>query len=174
MSSFQPVHFIPTGRKDHILASPILQILAIPHENLIITNHWCLYLVTSPTTSIQMDCQPSHTVPSTILHGGSKSNLVISELSTRTPHDAQTEFALGVKPGLTVGQVYDQIVQHGRHQYEFDSEGVGCRYWVTNQIDLLYQLRLVTDAAQAEAAKDGVRKLWPQQTPLPLDRGAYY
>lgn len=53
-------------------------------------------------------------------------------------------------------------------------DGGGCRYWTTNQIDLLLQLNIITNAQQAEAAKAGMLKLWLDQTPLPLDRGAYY
>jgi len=48
--------------------------------------------------------------------------------------------------------------------------GIGPR----NQIDLLLQLNIITNAQQAEAAKAGMLKLWLDQTPLPLDRGAYY
>ncbi|EKV18748.1 hypothetical protein PDIG_07410 [Penicillium digitatum PHI26] len=62
----------------------------------------------------------------------------------------------------------------GRHKYEFDANGVGCRFWTTNQINLLYQLRFVGNASQVAAAKAGILKLWPDQSPLPLDQGAYY
>lgn len=88
--------------------------------------------------------------------------------------DAQAQFLLGVAPGLKVRHFYDLLIENGRHKYEFDSNGVGCRFWTTDQINLLHQHRLITDMAQVTVAKNGILKLWPDQTLLELDRGAYY
>lgn len=176
MSGFQVIHFVPASRQGEILAKPVNRILAIPHQQEGGTNHWCLYLSTSssPTSSVQIDCQPSHSEPSSILPGGSKANLIISELAYEIPPDAQEHFILDVVLGLTVGQVWEEITRNGRHKYEFDANGVGCRCWTTDQIDLLYQLQLVCNTSQVATAKAGILKLWPDQTPLALDQGAYY
>ncbi|RAL02566.1 uncharacterized protein BO80DRAFT_378102 [Aspergillus ibericus CBS 121593] len=174
MTTYQPIHFIPSSRQSQILATPIISARAVGHTQEGGTNHWCFYLETSPLTCIQFDCQPSHSVPSTQITGGSKAYLIISELDRLLPHDAETEFRLDVAPGLTVAQILDHLTAHGRHKYEFDSNGVGCRCWVTDQINLLYQLGVFTNGFQVDAAKDGIRKLWPDQTPHPLDQGAYY
>lgn len=65
-------------------------------------------------------------------------------------------------------------MQNDRHKYEFDSAGVGCRYWVTDQLGLLQHQGLLVDPEEVTAAKNGIVLLWPDQTPLPLDQGAYY
>lgn len=149
-------------------------ILAVPHRKQGGTNHWCFYILTSPTTSVRIDCQPSYAVPSSVLPGGSKANLIISELPYDVSRDAQARFTLDVTPGLTVGHIYDKLTQHGRQKYEFDANGVGCRCWTSGQIDLFDQIQVVVNRSQVAAAKAAILKLWPDQTPLPLDQGAYY
>ncbi|KAL4744329.1 uncharacterized protein BDW70DRAFT_145878 [Aspergillus foveolatus] len=174
MASFQPIHFIPKHRQAQILELPVQRIIAVAHGQNSGTNHWSLYLLTSDRSSVRIDCQPSYSVPSSVLSGGSKANLIISELPYAVSHDAQAQFVLNVSANLKVKSVYNLLIQNGRHKYEFDSNGVGCRFWTTNQLDLLQQNLLITDAAQVAAAKGGILKLWPDQTPLALDRGAYY
>lgn len=174
MADFSPVHFVPSSRKNDILASPVTRVLAVAHENLGHTNHWCFYISTSASTSVRFDCQPSHTIPSTVLSHGSKANLIISELPLVLPPEAEAHFPLDVAPGLTVARIYNLITDIGRHLYEFDADGVGCRCWVTDQLDLLHQAGLITSGSQVADAKKGILKLWPQQTPNPLDQGAYY
>ncbi|KAL4778304.1 hypothetical protein BJX76DRAFT_366495 [Aspergillus varians] len=176
MSQFNPVHFIPKSRQAHLLSLPIQQIIAAPHHQDAGTNHWCFYLATSPTISIQLDCLPSHSIPSAILPGGSKANLVISELHYSTPPDIEASFALDLAPdrNITVKDVHDLLIENGRHKYEFDYRGVGCRFWVTEQVDLFYRTGFVVNKAQVEAMKTAVVKLWPEQTRLELDQGAYY
>lgn len=172
--SFTPVHFVPASQKSDILALPVGSILAIPHTQDANTNHWCLYLSTGVNTSVSVDCLPSYSVPSTILPGGSKANLVISNLASKIPDTAETPFNLSVRSNLTVADVYNTLLEHGRHKYEFDSEGVGCRYWTNGQLDLLLQQQILTNAQEVIAAKAGILKLWPEETPLALDQGAYY
>ncbi|BCR91884.1 uncharacterized protein ACHE_70727A [Aspergillus chevalieri] len=120
-------HFITSKHQPQILSSPVTRILAVAHEQQANTNPWCFYLQSSPNTSICLDYQPSYSVPSTNIQGGSKANLILSELPYLLPPDAQADFALEVVPGLTVVGVYDRLVEHGHHKYEFDSKGVGCR-----------------------------------------------
>lgn len=174
MSSFQPICFVPASRKTQILAKIVNRILAVGHRQEGGTNHWCIYLSTSPESSVCIDCQPSHTVPSSVLRGGSKANLIISELSQVSSHEAETGFVLDVALGLSVGNVVEKITQYNRHKYEFDTNGVGCRFWLTNLIDLFSQLQIVGNESQVAEVKAGILKLWPDQTPLPLDQGAYY
>lgn len=171
---FNPVHFVPASHKDAILAKKVECIIAAPHSKTTGTNHWCFYLKTGPDASVMIDCQPSYTVSSTVLTGGSKANVVISELECVISHDAQARFTLGVTPGLTVADVYNVLIQNGRHKYEFDSKGVGCRHWLSNQLDLLQQQQIITNAGEVTAAKAGILKLWPDETSLALDVGAYY
>ncbi|QQK44714.1 S-adenosyl-L-methionine-dependent methyltransferase [Penicillium digitatum] len=113
MSGFQPVHYVPASRQAQMLAMPVKRILAVPHRKAGGTNHWCLYLSSSSTSSVRIDCQPSHTVPSSVLRGGSKANLIISELPYEISTDAQAQFVLDVAPGLSVGQVWGEITRYG-------------------------------------------------------------
>ncbi|KAJ5274325.1 hypothetical protein N7497_004925 [Penicillium chrysogenum] len=174
MATFQPVHFVPKNRQEEILALPVTQILAVPHSQNSGTNHWCLYLSVSPKTSVQFDCQPSYSAPSSILQGGSKAHLIVSELACKVPDDAQAEFIIDLIPGLSVSRIYNLLIGNGRHKYEFDANGVGCRFWTLGQIDLLHEVQFATNMDQITAARSAIRKLWPEQTPLALDQGAYY
>lgn len=110
-----------------MLVMPVKRILAVPHRKEGGTNHWNLYLSTSHTSSIRIDCQPSHTVPSSVLRGGFKANLIIPELPYEISRDAQAQFILDVATGLSVWQVIGETTRYGRHTYEFDANGVGCR-----------------------------------------------
>ncbi|RDW68975.1 uncharacterized protein DSM5745_08735 [Aspergillus mulundensis] len=110
----------------------------------------------------------------TVLLGGSKAILVVSELPYVCSYDAQTRFDLQVSANLKVKDVYNLLLQNNRHKYEFDSDGVGCRFWTNSQIDLLQTHRILVNPADAAAAKSGILLLWPDRTPLALDQGAYY
>ncbi|KAI9824339.1 MAG: hypothetical protein M1826_007361 [Phylliscum demangeonii] len=175
--TFHALCYVPRQRQAAISASPVQRILAAahtsaPHSD---TNHWCFYLQTTASSSVQLDCQPSHSVPSTVLAAGSKACVVLSEWAAHvTPPDVEAVFELDVVPGLRVADVVRVLAEHGRLQYEFDARGVGCRCWTTDQIELWRTEGLVVDAGQAQAAVAGILMLWPERTPLALDRGAYY
>ncbi|PLN81505.1 hypothetical protein BDW42DRAFT_168841 [Aspergillus taichungensis] len=171
----EPLHFIPKSQEKHILSLPIQHILAAPHHQEAGTNHWCFYLATSPTTSIQLDCLPSYSVPSTVLANGSKANIVISKLDRLVSADVEATFALDVASDRTlfVRDVIDLLVENGRHRYEFDERGMGYRFWVTEQVELFLRCGVVDDAEQVEAVKAAVGTLWPEKVPLELDPGAY-
>lgn len=172
--SFKTVHFVPASEKHAILALPVYHICAVAHEQQANTNHWCFYLHTGTNTSVSIDCTPSFSVPSTMLPGGSKANMIISRLSNETLHGTVKVFKLAVKPNLTVADIYDALIQNGRHKYEFDANGVGCRWWVSGQLDLLKEKQIVTSSQEVAVSKDAISKLWPEGTPLALDQGAYY
>ncbi|KAL4790528.1 hypothetical protein BDV19DRAFT_402002 [Aspergillus venezuelensis] len=174
MSIFQPVHFVPKGRQAQMLEIPVHAIIAAPHSKKTGTNHWCLYLMTSERISVRIDCQPSYCVPSTVLSGGSKANLIVSELPYVLSLDAQTRFNMQVPANIRFKDVYNLLIQNGRQEYEFDANGVGCRFWTNSQIDLLRDHQLLVDSAEVAAVKNGILLLWPDQTSLALDQGAYY
>ncbi|KAJ5200841.1 hypothetical protein N7472_006045 [Penicillium cf. griseofulvum] len=142
------------------------QILAVPHTQNAGTNHWCLYLLVSPEKSVQIDCQPSYSAPSAVLRGGSKANFIVSELTHKVPDDAQAEFIIDVTPGLSVSRNYNLFIENGRHKYEFDADGVGCRYWTLGQLNLPHQAHFAINVNQIIAANSAIQKLWPEQTPL--------
>ncbi|KAL2869715.1 uncharacterized protein BJX67DRAFT_378771 [Aspergillus lucknowensis] len=174
MPKFQAIHFIPKSRQAQILELPVHKIIAAPHSKESNTNHWCFYLATSDSTSVCVDCQPSYSAPSTLLHGGSKGHVIISELPYLCPQNTEAQFHHEAPPNTKVKDIYNLLIENGRHKYEFDHNGVGCRYWVTDQINLLLEYRIIVNYQEAAAAKHGIKLLWPDQTPHPLDQGAYY
>lgn len=172
---FNPIHFIPQAHKPQILSSPITRIHAIPHGKHANTNHWCFYLTTpTPSRTIQLDCQPTHSIPSTVLTGGSKANVLFSKVPYAIPPDAQANFPLDVVEGVTVQDVCNLLVEHGREKYEFDEDGVGCRGWVCGMLDLLFGQGFAVEAVQVQEAKGGIGRVWPEGVGQALDRGAYY
>lgn len=70
-----------------------------------------------------------------------------------------------------VAGVHDRLVEHRRHKYESDSKGVACRFWVTEQMDLLLSGNIVTNERQVPVANEWILLLWPDRTPNPLDQG---
>ncbi|GLA63203.1 hypothetical protein AtubIFM55763_009841 [Aspergillus tubingensis] len=158
MPNFQIIHFIPPSREAIILNSPVRSIIAVPHTQNAGTNHW------------SKSYSPEHSPPRWLqrIHGYFRAAPYLCA------PDAQAQFKLHVPPNLKVKDVYNLLMQNDRHKYEFDSAGVGCRYWVTDQLGLLQHQGLLVDPEEVTAAKNGIVLLWPDQTPLPLDQGAYY
>ncbi|KAL4905464.1 hypothetical protein BDW74DRAFT_177834 [Aspergillus multicolor] len=141
MPPFEPIHFIPKARKEAILSLRVDRIVTGPHAQDAGTNHRCFYLAVSPAspsstesdndaTWIKMDCLPSYVEPSTVLTGGSKANLIVSKLEHGVTPDIEPAFLLDLPVGFhtTVNDIYNLLVDNGRHKYEFDSRGVGCRF----------------------------------------------
>ncbi|OJJ07673.1 hypothetical protein ASPVEDRAFT_88911 [Aspergillus versicolor CBS 583.65] len=178
MTEFKPIHFIPEARQEHILSLTVQRIIAAPHHQDAGTNHWCFYLVVSPSTSIKLDCVPSYSAPSDILPGGSKAYLILSELDYLVPDDVEATFNLDVPTDIgteiTVDDILEVLIDNNRHMYGFDSNGAGCRFWVTEQLEFFYDAEYLVDGTQVQAVKAALVKLWPEQTPLELDKGAYY
>lgn len=213
-TTFQPIHYIPTSHKPIILPQRIHTILLIAHAQFTPpptlstttpsppTNHWSIYLLPPPTSSsppssapqpsIHIDCQPSHTTPSTVLPRGSKANLIVSLLNTSTdtstdthglPTGTGTELAIPdavyrvplpvTRLALTVADIMDLLLAEGKEKYEFDEHGVGCRYWVLGVVELLVQRGIVSEGDR-ERAREAVGRLWPGGGESVMDRGAYY
>lgn len=178
-----PIHFIPRSHEPQILSTRISHIHAVAHQKHAGTNHWSLYLLTTtpPTTTvsnaplaINLDCQPSHSIPSTVLHDGSKANVIFSEVPYTVPPDAEVHYALEVVAGLTVQDVWNLMVEHGRQRYEFDADGVGGQFWVKGMLEVLFGQGFLVDAVQVEEAEWGIGRVWPEGEEFELDRGAYY
>lgn len=135
--SFQPLKFIPADKREEMLNFPVLWVDAVAHHPLPKGgNHWCFYFRIPEGRSVRVDITPSHSVPSVTKPGGSKANMVISYLLYPISRSASKVVQLDVRAGATVREFVNLIVNQKRHQYEFNSEGQGCRYWTDNQIDL--------------------------------------
>ncbi|KAI5295202.1 hypothetical protein KEM55_006300 [Ascosphaera atra] len=173
---FKPIHFVPASPKDAILATPVLSVRVVAHEHEpgAKTNHWCFYLRTGGDQAVAVDCIPSYMIPSTVLTGGSKGNVIVSELASEVPEGAVKVCELGLRSPVTVGDIINLLVDNGRHKYEFNDQGVGCRFWVTDQLELFKEKGFIAASSEIDTTEAAILKLWPEETPNPLDQGAYY
>ncbi|KAJ5683339.1 hypothetical protein N7462_006504 [Penicillium macrosclerotiorum] len=172
--AFKPLLFVPAGQQNEIMAKVIWWVDAACHERLPKGgNHWCLYLRVGENLSVCIDITPSYTVPSTLIPGGSKANMIVSLLDYAISPSAQKIVKFDVMHGTKVGEFIDLFIQHGRHKYEFNSEGQGCRYWTDDQINLLHQYGLLVNQTQIQAAKAAILTQWPDEKYYPLVQGGY-
>ncbi|KFZ18149.1 hypothetical protein V501_01343 [Pseudogymnoascus sp. VKM F-4519 (FW-2642)] len=175
LPAFQSIHFVPADEEVDIRSRPVQAIYIVAHDTLPDgANHWCFYLKLSPAASICINMVPTYSAPSTVLHDGSKGNIILSALSSIYPPFATKTVCLSVCANLTVGRVIDVLVQSGRDKYDFNSEGRGCRMWTTDQIELFERERIITDPVQAAEARSAILTEYPSEKPFPLDVGAYY
>jgi len=158
--AFNPVCYVPSFRKQNLSALPVKVIWVAAHQKTVgrtgksgFTNHWCLYLQTGDKASVRIDCQPSYSVPGTVVQGGSKAN-IISELDYEMSYDVTKSIKLDVRTGLNVGSVINLLLTHGHHKYEFTAHGVGCRKWVSDQVEFFYRQGVAGSKAQCGTAKD--------------------
>jgi hypothetical protein len=162
-------------------AKKITQIYAVAHMQAdwgygpARTNHWAIYLATSKDHSVPVDCTPSQTAVAngTVLYGGFKAIIIVASLSYARSHNATQITKITPFKGLTVAHVIDLIIASGRDRYEFTAEGVGCRRWCTDTLFLLEQNGYAR-TGQIQSALHNIKRLWPESTYLPLDRGEYY
>ncbi|KAL3472177.1 hypothetical protein BJX99DRAFT_262591 [Aspergillus californicus] len=180
---FTPLHFIPTAQKSSIMSLPVHYLAAVGHEKLPAGgNHWCFYLNTSETTSVRVDISPSYTEPSTVIPDGSKAIMIVSNLDCVVLGTALKVCRIDVAAGTRVCDFVDLLVAKGRHLYEFNGAGQGCRFWVVGQMELFMGSGLLGDAAadgdgdggQVARAKEGVLTQWPDGMRYPLVPGEYY
>ncbi|KAK2750679.1 hypothetical protein FQN57_002752 [Myotisia sp. PD_48] len=174
---FVPLRFLPAANPEEILNLPISGINVVAHSPLPTNgNHWCLYLTINSKESVRVDMTPSYSVPSTVMPGGSKGNMIVSKLDDDDEFSisATKKVWLDVKDGLKVRDIVELLTGQNRHQYEFNDLGQGCRYWVTDQLRLLKSAQLVTDASQVREASLAILVEHPSGTQYPLAVGAYY
>ena len=177
--AFKAIHFIPRGSENDIRKTPARELYAVAHGLLTPGggNHWCFYISISDDSSVRIDATPSGT-PGSVMPMGQKANVVVSELAELFPQEAQHTCRLGIRPGATIGDFLDAIIQYGREKYDFDHDGRGCRYWTSTQIDLFLQLGLILNQAEADQAKDDIliefadKKQTGRRYPLTV--GQYY
>lgn len=173
--AFQPVRYIPASQTDHLRAATVQRFYAVAHGRLDPQgNHWCFYLQISGTQSIHVDITPSYSEPGTVLQDSSKTFLVVSLIDYLYSNGATKVCALGVAENLKVGDVLNRLIEKGRHRYEFDSSGRGCRMWVDEQITLFLEKRYILDANEASMAKAAILTQYPGKMQYPLVPGAYY
>lgn len=137
-------------------------------------NHWCLYLRVPNDHSVRIDIIPSYSVPSVTKPGGSKANMVVSYLRYGLSRSAMKAARLDIRPGTTVRDFIDLLVSQKRHQYEFNSEGQGCRYWTNDQINFFWDSGFLVNKSQVTEAKNAIHTEYPSGKPYEFVVGAYY
>ncbi|KAJ5779387.1 hypothetical protein N7457_007107 [Penicillium paradoxum] len=180
---WDPIIFIPWGQSHRILCQPIECIRVICLTSNVESgpeapNHWNFYISTSEEnkTAIMLECSPGFGEQTTILESGCKAEILFEEKMTLSPDDTQIVFTLGVSSGLTVGDLHQLIIRHGRHKYEFDDSLCNGRAWVADQVNLFNRHGVFTNQDDVALLDYQIRKRWPAQVPAPLemDRGVYY
>lgn len=169
MSTFEPIAFVPSSLKAQMLSSAVTEIWAVGHsidsakkEG----NHWCFYLQLSDgSCSVRIDMTPSYMVPSTIIQGGSKANMIISSLAYKSSKSSIIISKLQVRGNLIVREVIETLVSGGAHRYEFNQNGTGCRAWVSTQLDLLLSRGIILSNKEVAEVKGA---LITQAPMLPL------
>ncbi|PYI11239.1 hypothetical protein BO78DRAFT_466391 [Aspergillus sclerotiicarbonarius CBS 121057] len=168
---FNPLQFIPPSTKQTTLSQPISHLLITAHEPLPRGgNHCTIYIPTTPSTStpssnttpissIQLDMTPSYTTPATTkptnpAGAGSKGILILSALPYTLPPRATKSFRIDIRPGYKIADLVDLLVSEGRHKYEFNAEGEGCRFWVDGVVELFEEKGWVVDG-DAEGGRKG-------------------
>ncbi len=137
--SFEPVRYIPAGNRHQIRAFAVLSLLVVAYSKLKKGgNHWCFYLPVSNSRPIRIDPNPTG-LTGTVLPGGTKANVVVSELSYYVSNQAEHVETVSGQGGLTVRDFIDAITNEGHHKYEFDKNGIGYRNSVTDQINLFWR-----------------------------------
>ncbi|CAI7606313.1 unnamed protein product [Penicillium palitans] len=106
-------------------------------------NHWSFYLYVGRDQSVRIDITPSYPVPSVTAPGGSKAYLLVGLLPYVYSHSASKVVEIQVRTGVKVKEFVDLLIQHNRHQYEFNAQGEGCRYWTDDQLTLFQRAGLV-------------------------------
>lgn len=160
MSTFEPIIFVPLSSKAQILSSAMTEIWAIGHS--IDTakeegNHWCFYpQQIDGMRSVQIDIIPSYIVSSTIIKGGSKANIVISLLMCLSSKDLLIVSKLQVRGNLIVKEVVDTLVCSGAHSYKLNREGIGCKAWVSTQLDLLLSSEIIISNKEVTEVKSAL------------------
>ncbi|PGH14502.1 hypothetical protein AJ79_02995 [Helicocarpus griseus UAMH5409] len=198
---FIPLKYVPAAPKETILSYPVSCANAVAHERLPNGgNHWCIYLsislpepesTSTPNKegqSVSINCSPSYSEPATAKssNGGSKAIVLVSHHETPFSAWAAKSVRLDVikhAPGngsrgdsarvLTVRDFVTLLEEEGRHLYEFDAEGRGCRFWTEDQVGLFYERGLVVDGVQVEEVREA-RTEFPGGRRYPLVVGDYY
>ncbi|OJD18254.1 hypothetical protein AJ78_01693 [Emergomyces pasteurianus Ep9510] len=173
--AFQPLRYIPAEEKEAMLNLTVLWVDAAAHGRLPKGgNHWCFYLRVSDDRSVRVDISPSYSVPSVVMPGGSKAIMIVSHLPSPVSNSATKVVRLDVPPGSTTRDFINSIVNAKRHQYEFNAEGQGCRFWVDHQITLFESQGFFLHGSQITEAKNAIRTQYPDQIQYPLVIGSYY
>ena len=172
---FQSLRYFPPEDRDMMLDLAVSWVDAVAHQRLATGgNHWCFYLRVGNDNSVCVDLTPSYSVPSVSKPGGSKGIMIVSYLECAMTNSATKAVRVDVRPGSKVRDFVSLLVNQRRHQYEFNSEGQGCRYWIADQMALFQNVGLFVNGSQITEARNAIRTQYPDQIQYPLVVGSYY
>ncbi|KAJ6089805.1 hypothetical protein N7467_005021 [Penicillium canescens] len=179
-STWNPIYFVPSRLRTEILNEPFeaLRVCCTTAEDLLGPNDWALFLSTSEEhrTAVQLDCCVS-THPDVlrpILAGGRKANVLFSVKEYLVPLDTELSWKIDVVSGMTIRDVYEQVIEAGLHKFEFTRNGFGHRHWIRSFIHHLSDSGFFVDQAQVAEAKESLRMIWPGGFDLPINEGLFY
>ena len=84
----------------------------------------------------------------------------MSELEYIYSHNAVKIMALNPRRNCYVKDLLDAITAEGYQNYDFTSDGVGCRYWVSQIISLFQSNGLTPHKTECKEARDAVAVVW--------------
>ena len=157
---FAPVHFV--------LFAAFTNEDNTPGANGIVSNHWCLYLVTGSHSSIRLDMAPGPGKLAGVLEASSEPQRLVADEAI---HVVSAE----VQAGLTFSDFVDLVVAGGRHRYTFTDAAEGCRYWTTVVAQDLEDACYVPQGS-AKNVLDAVSMYWAHpsgSTPLAITQGTF-
>lgn len=111
------------------------------------TNHWSMYLETSPSSAVQIDIIANypHDLPAMI---------VLASLNLIHDHESAHVVSCPLPLGVTVGSVLGAIIYNKRDQYCYNQVGEGCRFWLTNLADDFMRAGLIGGEVGERLKKD--------------------
>ncbi|MCJ1308538.1 hypothetical protein MMC25_002191 [Agyrium rufum] len=133
----------------HVSADPPYPVhVSHPHPK---TNHWVLHCRISDDSSICIDPSPSGPNLSLVMilqrkNGlGSKDAVKVVELEACDLH---------VKDLVTL------LLERGFDHYRFHETGQGCRFWVSNVLELQRKERFIADGKHIDDALQALKLVW--------------
>lgn len=118
-----------------------------------ITNHWVMYLAASSTRSICLDSSPA----------GPENSLgfIITSKDHAYPMNVVKAMHLTPEADLTVGHVFDYIINSKYDKYTFSAGGQGCRFWIYPVVALLRSAKVITDdSSEVDDSTKALRVAW--------------
>lgn len=137
-------------------------------------NHWCFYLQTSSRQSVRFDMTPSGN-SGVKDKSGMAGVLMVQKLDYLLSNQVVKSYDLTLKESITVKDFADVIQGEGYDKYDFNSSGIGCRYWVTKVLELLHERGLIGSYSDVT---DALPKAWGSGRQLPhgknVEQGTFH
>lgn len=170
-----PFAFIPKSLANTSRSSPVTDIYICADEpNAVsgppesgsitsgpMTNHWVMYFVASSTESFCFDPSPSGP--------GNSLDLIISSKSYADIFGAVKVVRVTPSENLTIGHIYDHIIDSKFDSYTFSPGRQGCRFWIYSVVASLRSVGYITDSSEVNASTEALEVVWTiRGDPVPV------